>query len=166
MVPSYVGASDACQRGMGGVWFSADAPILWRTPFLTHIQRQMVTFENPHGALSISDLELCAMIAHKDVLANAFPIAEKTLWMATDNRAALAWSSKGSATSGAARSYLLRFNALHQRTYRYVAVHDHIAGRANVMADDASRLWELSDDALLTHFNTSIRRHLPGGCTH
>jgi hypothetical protein len=121
-------------------WAGSEAPILWRMPFPPHNQQHMVTFENPTGALSISDLELCAMIAHKDVLANAFPVAETTLWMATDNRAALAWSSKGSATSVAARSYLLRFNALHQRTYRYVAVHDHIAGRVNVMADDASRL--------------------------
>jgi hypothetical protein len=81
-------------------------------------------------------------------------VVERTLWLATDNRAALAWSTKGSSTSVGPRSYLLRYNALHQRTHRYVAVHDHIAGAANVMADDASRLWHLCDCALLTHFNT------------
>ena len=121
----------------------------------------MVTVDNPNGALSISDFELTAMIAHKDILATAFPVAEKTLWVAADNRAALAWSNKGSSTSAAARSYLLRFNALHQRAHRYVSVHDHVAGRANVMADDASRLRNLSDTALLTLFNTSYPQASP-----
>ena len=166
MSPSHVGASDACQLGMGGVWFGkpgADsaAPLLWRHPFPAHIQKQLITVKNPKGALSISDFELTAMIAHKDILAQAFPVAEKTLWVAADNRAALARSNKGSSTSAAARSYLLRFNTLHQRAHRYVAVHDHIAGRANVMADNASRLWNLSDTALLTHFNTSYPQASP-----
>ncbi len=92
------------------------------------------------------------MIGHKDVLASQADVAERTLWIATDNRAALAWSAKGSTTSTAARPYLLRYNALHQRQHRYVAAHDHIAGKANVMADDASRLWHLDDAALLSHF--------------
>jgi hypothetical protein len=67
------------------------------------------------------------------------------LWTASDNRAALAWSTKGSATSIAARTYLLRLNAMHQRRHRYAYTQHHIAGKANVMADDASRLWHLDD---------------------
>lgn len=94
------------------------------------------------------------MIAHKDVVAQHRDVGERALWMATDNRAALSWSAKGSATSTAARAYLLRYNALHQRHYRYAATHNHIAGRSNVMADDASRRWDLSDAELLSHFNT------------
>jgi hypothetical protein len=54
----------------------------------------------------------------------------------------------------AARSHLLRFNALHQRTHRYVPCHHYIPGPINAMADDASRRWDLSDAALLTHFNS------------
>ena len=151
---------------MGGVWFSAHpatpaTAILWRSAFPLATQQSLVTRENPTGPVSISDFELAAMIAHKDVLARHTNLAERTIWMATDNRAALSWSDKGSSTSLAARLYLLRHNALHQRQYRYVAVHDHIAGRANVMADDASRLWHLSDDALLTHFNLSYPQASP-----
>ena len=139
--PAYIGASDACTVGMGGVWFSTDpttAPIVWRQPFDLAIQHQHVSLERPLEALSISDLELAAMIARKNVLVWA-------VWMATDNRAALSWSTKGSSTSTEARAYLLRLNSLHQRTHRYVATHNHIAGKANVMADDASRLWHMSD---------------------
>ena len=136
--PSYIGACDACHAGMGGVWFTADKAFVWRHQFPTRVRRALVTFGNPHGSLSISDLELAALIAHKDVVAHHRDVAEHTLWMATDNQAALSWSNKGSATATSARAYLLRFNSLHQRRHRYVAQHNHIAGKAKVMADDAS----------------------------
>ena len=157
--PSDIGASDACRFGMAGVWFDAldprTAPLLWRYHFPTRISEALVTSDNPKGTLSISDLELTAVIAHKDILATARDIAERTIWIASDNRAAVAWSNKGSATSIAAYAHLLRFNALHQRRYCYVVRNHFIPGPVNVMADDASRLWHLSDDELLTHFHAA-----------
>jgi hypothetical protein len=68
---------------------------------------------------------------------------------------------EGSATSTAARSYLLRYNALHQRRHRYVATHSHIAGSSNVMADDASRRWDLTDAKLLSQFDLLYSQALP-----
>ena len=155
--PSHVGACDACQVGMGGVWLSADGvapPVLWRQRFAPHIARALITSTHRHGTLSISDLELTGMIAHKDVAASTFDVCERTLWLASDNRAAVSWSTKGSTSSMAARAYLLRINALHQRHHRYLSRHHYIPGPVNAMADDASRRWDLSDSALLTHFNT------------
>ena len=156
--PSDIGACDACQHGMGGVWFDmldpTTAPIVWRERFPPHVVHALITADNPKGTVSISDLELTGMIAHKDVLARSRDIAERTVWLASDNRAAVAWSTKGSATSVTARASLLRYNALHQRAYRYVARNHYIPGPVNMMADDASRRWELSDDQLLSHFNT------------
>jgi hypothetical protein len=38
---------------------------------------------------------------------------------------------------------------MHQQQYCYVPIHSHIAGASNVMADDASRLWHLTDAELL-----------------
>ena len=161
----YLGASDACQRGMGGVWFDATGilpdPLLWRFEFPQQVQAALVTSTNPRGSISISDLELAAIIAHKDVLAAHTDVRERTMWIATDNRAALSWSTKGSTTSTAARAYLLRYSALHQREHRYVATHDHIAGKANVMADDASRLWHLAPTALLSHFDLTYPQASP-----
>ena len=155
--PTYLGACDACGRGMGGVWFATDTsagarPLLWRQAFSPDVQSALITAARPGGSISISDLELSALIAHKDVLARQHSVAERTIWVATDNRAALSWSDKGSSTSTAARAYLLRLNSLHQRQHRYVARHNHIAGTANVMADDASHRWDLSDMELLSHF--------------
>ena len=155
--PSDVGACDACQDGMGGVWFDTlDActpPIVWRQPFPPHIVSALVTADNPTGTVSISDLELTGMIAQKDILVHIRDVAERTMWLASNNRAAVSWSTKGSATSVTARAELLRYNALHQRAHRYVSRHHFIPGPVNVMADDASRRWDLSDQALLTHFN-------------
>jgi hypothetical protein len=149
-----VGACDACQRGMGGVWFVGTSAFLWRTEFPPAIRRALVTSANRGGSISISDLELAGTIAHKSVLAHHYPLAERTIWLAGDNQASLAWATKGSATASTARAYLLRLNALHQRRHRYVALHDYIPGPANVMADDASRRWDLNDLELLSHFSS------------
>lgn len=152
------GACDACQRGMGGVWFlPSKAPIVWRSPFPLAIQQALVTSQNRQGTLSISDLELAGTLAHKHALVQIAPleVAERPIWLAGDNRASLAWARKGSATTSSARAYLLRLGALHQRHYRYVPQHDFIAGKANVMADDASRRWDLPDSALISHFNSA-----------
>lgn len=156
--PVYVGACDACQHGMGGVWFpttgtSPAPPIMWRHPFPETVRNALITADRPDGSFSISDLELAALVAHKDVLVHHDAVAKKTIWTATDNRAALSWSDKGSSTSHSARAYLLRLNSLHQRRYRYVSMHNDIAGKTNVMADDASRLWGMSDSELLSHFH-------------
>jgi hypothetical protein len=71
----------------------------------------------------------------------------------TDNTPALAWQQKGSTTTMKAPMYLLRLQALHQRFHRYHPRFLHIPGKSNVMADDCSRLWHLSDVELLAHFN-------------
>eukprot|EP00978_Attheya_sp_CCMP212_P041850 scaffold245372_cov41-Attheya_sp.AAC.1 len=81
---------------MGGVWFPAETdlpvdqvgtrlstrapcdqgrlsqlqqPILWRAQFPKHIQHGLVSFTNPKGRVTNSDLELAGSIAHNDVLA-------------------------------------------------------------------------------------------------
>ena len=52
-------------------------------------------------------------------------------------------------------AYLLRLLALHRRFYLFISTVTHISGDTNYMADDASRLWNLSDTALLTQFNSN-----------
>ena len=150
------GACDACQRGMGGVWFlPSGPPLVWRSAFPLSVQTALVTSDNRAGTVSISDLELAGILAHKQAIVQAFPtVAERPIWLGGDNRASLAWASAGSSTASTARAYLLRLGALHQRHYRYVPQHDYIPGKVNVMADDASRRWDLSDHALLSHFNS------------
>lgn len=155
--PSYIGACDACQRGRGGIWLDATdaaaSPIVWREEYPPAVSSVLVTAANPSGTISISDLELTGMIAHKDVLVHAHDVRERTIWLAGENRAAIAWSQHGSSTSVAARAFLLQHNALHQRQYCYLARHHYLLGPVNAMADAASRRWDLSDSELVSRFN-------------
>lgn len=168
-LPAAYGAADASGSGMGGIWLSHDpafAPILWRCPFPSHIQADLVSFSNPHGHITNSDLELAAQIASLDIIINHADCRERTLSTFTDNISARAWHRKGSRSTLGPAAYLLRLLSLHQRHFRYRSTSDYIAGPANTMADDASRLWHLSDALLLAHFNSSFPQARPWQLSH
>ena len=56
--PSSIGATDAARAGMGGVFFDHEGtPFVWRHPFDDDIQDDLITFENPDGTITNSDLE-------------------------------------------------------------------------------------------------------------
>ena len=149
---------------MGGVWFgnnTTDHPTLLRQAFLPEITTSLVTYDNPHGTISNSDLELAGHVAHNNVLASIANIGSTTVASYKDNTPALYWTKKGSTSTSVPAAYLLRLQALHQRHYGYHNRTAHIAGTANVMADDCSRLWHLTDEQLLTHFNSHYPQSLP-----
>lgn len=165
--PQFLGAVDAAAQGMGGVWSVPDGlPLLWRAPFPHDLQRRVVSDQNPSGDLTNSDLELAGLVSHYDVLAQAVDVRERTLHVLSDNVAALAWRRKGSTSNLGPRSHLLRLHAAHQRHHRYCAQASHIAGTANAMADDLSRLWHLSDDELLSHFSHTYPQPRPWKLCH
>jgi len=167
--PTYYGSVDAAKQGMGGVWFPPgpplpnaihpplsqrlQAPCLWRFPFPTSITSQLVSTENPTGAITNSDLELAGSVAHDDILASAVNVTHLTTCGLNDNTPTVAWRQKGSTTTTGPAAYLLQMSALNQRHHRYKPETFHIPGTANKMADDCSRKWDLTDDQLLTYFD-------------
>jgi hypothetical protein len=80
-------------------------------------------------------------------LCQHFDIRERTILSKTDNLAALFWQRKGSTTSDKVPPYLLRLFGIHQRLHHYVPRHDYIPGGSNALADDASGLFHLPDEA-------------------
>jgi hypothetical protein len=159
---SFIGAVDASKAGMGGVWLPPTyptehepdhSPIVWRQPFPAKIAQKVVSFDNPSGTVSNSDLELAGTIGHADIAVHAFDCRHRTIGTCCDNTPAVAWRAKGSTTTSGPASYLLREASIHQRRYRYLNKLRHIPGLANGMADDASRLFHLTDQQLLTHFD-------------
>ena len=108
--PTYYGSMDAAKAGMGGVWFPPgppepntihphrssrlQAPILWRQRFSPQLQSLLVSFDNPTGTISNSDLELAGTIAHDDILSNATSVAHLGICGLTDNTPAMAWRRK------------------------------------------------------------------------
>ncbi|CAK9058977.1 Uncharacterized protein (Fragment), partial [Durusdinium trenchii] len=136
LLPSALGHHDASGAGAGGVWFPAQGihprhgklspPILWRYQWPQKIASQLITDKNPHGTISISDLELAGGLLHLDVLCQHYDARERTILSKTDNLATLYWQRKGSATSDKVPPHLLRLFGIHQRLHRYVPRHDYI----------------------------------------
>ena len=135
-------------------------------PIPPAIQNALVSWANPAGTITNLDLELAGTIAQHNVIAQVFPLAEQTIGTLTDNTPALAWQTKGSTTTTGPAAYLLPLQALHQREHRYLPRLAHIPGPINVMADDCLRRWDLSDDALLSHFNTHYPQERPWHLCH
>jgi hypothetical protein len=136
--------------GMGGVWVPdlpsrrvpssgpRPPPLVWR---------DLVSFDNPSGSITNSDLELAEVLCHQD------DCCELTLATLCDNTPAVAWIKRGSVSNNSSAAYLLRLFALHCRHHRYLTEVSHIPGVLNTMADGASRLWHLSDTAFLSNLS-------------
>jgi len=160
--PSVIGAVDAAKVGMGGVLFAeGQAPVLWRAPFPADIQHRIVSFDNPHGDITNSDLEQAGVLAQADVANTTFDLRECTLATLNDNTAAISRNKKGTISSDQAAAYLCRLDSNHRRHHRYFHETAHIKGTANTMADTISRSMHMSDDALLTLFNTTYPQDKP-----
>ena len=136
-------------------------PILWRHKFPPEISDHVVSFANPSGSINNSELELAGHIGGNSVLASVADVAETTTATGTDNSASLSWSDKGAVSTTGPASYLLRLSSVHQRLHRYQQRNFFLPGDSNGMADDCSRLWNLSDDELLAHFEAVYPQKKP-----
>lgn len=177
LTPTLHGSHDAAGHGAGGVWLptatsvgrliklktspngrrrknTQTTPVVWRMRFPKDITKRLVTWANPHGDITNTDLELAGSILHQDCAAHCFDVRERTTLSRTDNMGTLYWQRKGSTTSNRQAASLLRLQALHNRYHRYIRLHDYVPGKINLEADDASRLQHLTNRQFLLHFNT------------
>jgi hypothetical protein len=172
MSPSIYGTTDAAGMGMGGVLLpprhlpsrtttTTGHPIVWQSRFPSDVVNDLITFENPQGRTTNSDLEMAATLVQHDVIAGNYNVRERTVHTATDNTPTLFWHQWGSISTNMTPAYLLRLQALHQHFHRYVPMHSYLPGPLNRMGDDASRHWDLSDTELLTHFDLSYPQPMP-----
>lgn len=172
LLASALGYHDASGTGAGGVWFPhqsldprtkpgetpSHTPLVWRYKWPQDIIDALVTDDNPNGTITNSDLELAGGLLHLEAIAHHFDVRERTILSKTDNLATMFWQRKGSATSEKPPAYLLRLFGIHQRYHRYVPRHDYIPGKSNPMADDASRLFDLTDAQFLAYFNEQFKQ--------
>jgi hypothetical protein len=162
--PSVSGSDDACKQGMGGVIFQLhnDAPpFLWRAPFPEQLGARLASQANPSGDVCMADFELAATVMQQEAYVQLADVRERTTHTCSDNTPAIAWQQHGSVSTNSAPAYLLRIQALHQRHYRYHPAWSHIPGLSNVMSDDCSRLWRLTNAELLAYFNSTYPQKLP-----
>lgn len=136
------GACDAEGVGMGDVHFvpSEDIsiiPLLWWQQFPMWIQNCLVSFANPDGNITNSDLELAGSIAPNNIniLAWAADVTKKTTHNCYNNVAAVFWQQKGATTTLDPTAFLLRLQAFHQRFFFYIPLCDYIPGPQNLLAN-------------------------------
>jgi hypothetical protein len=162
--PTFLGTVDASGTGMGGVWIPANKhlpPLLWRHAFGISVSNSLVSSHNHAGTITNSDLEQLAVIAHADVLAQTYDIRENTIGSLSDNTAAVSREQRGSTTTSEAAAYLCRLASIHQRSHRYRQKIAYLPGPLNIMADDLSRRWDLSDTDLLAYFDSTYPQVKP-----
>ena len=74
--PDYLGYTDACKKGAGGVWMGVTDNIgyvTWRVEFPQDIQDELCTSDNPDGKITMNDLELAGVVLGWLVLEKLVP---------------------------------------------------------------------------------------------
>jgi hypothetical protein len=149
--PDILTGCDASLLGVGGwIWNPAQphTVYVWRHPFPTHIQRQVVTMENPNGTINNSELELVGIVLSAYMANSLAPSAYPMIWCASDNNAAVAWSNTGSTSSTAPSAFLLRLLGQLSLWTRFTLCSFYVSGATNTLADSLSRRFDLSWPAL------------------
>ena len=111
--PSYISYTDACKLGTGGLWCSGTLrlkPILWQVEWPQDIQGSLVTVTNPHGYITINDIELSGMLLGFIVLeSQGVDIQYKHLGTFCDNMSTVVWVYKLLNSKSSVAGFLLRF---------------------------------------------------------
>ena len=112
-----------------------------------------MSVDNPSGTVTNSNLEHAGLLAQSAIMAANHNVRYATIANGGDNTPSLSRMLKGSVSSETVPAYLCDVACSLQRRHRYCQVNFYLPGPANVMADDASRLQQLTDAALLSRFN-------------
>jgi hypothetical protein len=157
--PSTISTSDASGAGVGGVHFiplpdGTIQPLLWHHPLLSSISDCLLINSNLSGTITMNDFGLAASVAHHDVFVQHADIRSLATHNLHDNTTSVYWQRKSFNMATKSATYLLHLQALHQRFRRYTTHHDYLWGPLNVMANDCSRLWHLSDSQVLSYFDS------------
>ena len=164
--PDFLGYSDACKHGAGGVWMGVTEDIgyvVWRLQWPEDIVNNMVSWNNPNGKYTINDLELAGVVLEWLVLEAIVPnLVFKSAGMNCDNSPGTAWATKFRSATSAAAAKLLRFLSfrIHMRKSA-PPMTIGVAGIDNDMADAASRSFKdggafIKKLPLLTYFNSTF----------
>jgi hypothetical protein len=163
--PDYIGIVDASSHGMGGVILGELSPVpptVFCLQWPADITNDLVTFENPRGWITNSDLEMAGLLLLWLCLEGVAPdLAHKHIALLGDNSPSVSWvtkmaSKKSRAAAQLVRSLALRINIKQSCPLTPV----HIPGVKNALMDIPSRSfgsvqeWNCPSNCdLLTLFN-------------
>jgi hypothetical protein len=159
--PHLLGATDASKFGMGGCWMATSidghtSNYLWRTPFPSTIQENLVSTHNPAGSITNSNLELAAIIQGSTFMELLGHTPHAHLLLASDNTPAVSWVAKGSTTSTGPAAYLLHLLAQQRWQTPYTLTPVYTPGNTNTIADCCSRFFSLTDSQFVQKMNAAF----------
>jgi hypothetical protein len=168
--PGYLGFCDASSLGAGGVWFAGACPlppVVWRVQWPDDIRQTVISFNNPSGSLSNSDLEMAGMLLLYLVLEHLATLRHIHVAAWCDNTPTVSWTNKLSASRSPIAGRLTRALAMRIHVNEASPLISHsIAGVDNRMADMASRTFHRNtathetftrpDDDFLHLFNSTF----------
>ena len=154
---SALGFTDASGLGAGGVWIDPNSDghnFVWRFEWPEDIRSDLVSWDNPNGRITNSDLELAALVLQEAV----FPlVCRDWAWHApitgSDNTPTVSWTFKESATINPVVADLLRIRSIINRNAAITPSVCYHPGKENTMADDASRKFTLCSNSFMSFFN-------------
>ena len=155
--PHYIGYVDASGTAVGGVWTHGlkqlPKKFVWRMKWPQNIQNNLISKKNPHGTLSINDLEMVGVLLAWLILERIQPYLKHShVGIFCDNQATVTWTNKHTTTTSTIASLLLRALAIRQHiSQASPLLTTHIQGNNNSMADVASRSFT---DHRFTNTNT------------
>jgi hypothetical protein len=92
--PGYISYCNASTLATGGVWLSGTlhlAPIVWCLEWPEDIRQQVVSFANPGGTITNSDLKMAAMLVHYLVLEHLIDLRHVHVAAWYDNTPTVSW---------------------------------------------------------------------------
>jgi hypothetical protein len=95
--PGYIGYCDASKLGAGGVWLLGTlylSPVVWRLEWPEDIHNNVVSFSNPRGTITNSDLEMAGMLAHYLELEHLVALKHVHVAAWCDNTPTVSWTNK------------------------------------------------------------------------
>ena len=170
-MPAYCGPHDASGLGAGGVWFGGTKalhPTVWRVEWPDTIRANLVSFKNPKGNITNSDLELAGAVLHLLGLEAIINLTDCNTMLLCDNTPTVGWITKLSCSTSPVATELLKVIAARMLHGKFPPpqIH-HIAGEDNKLADYASRKFtNTGPDGATTpytdfHFLTDFTHKFP-----
>ena len=157
--PTHLGFFDASGLGAGGVWLDparTGQNLVWQLPWPPDIVASLVSSTNPQDTIANSDLKLAALVLQEAILLEAVPKASMTApCSCSDNTPTFFWSTHEASMINSVVADLLRIRALHSRKFFFNPSVFYHTNQENCMADDASRLFCLSDIDFITHISVT-----------
>jgi hypothetical protein len=145
--PNYIGYSDSCGIGTGGVWTSGTSsisPLLWHMEWPEDIKKDLVTSNNKGGKITMNDLELAGAALNWLVLeCQDVQLEHKHIGVFCDNTSAVSWAHKLRTSKSIVAGRLLRMIGMRIHARKASSLTPlNIAGEDNEMADIVSRAFK------------------------